>query len=81
MNRDGNKIDVWYKYELSDGEEYSSLSSSTFGKKMYSDDLKYEDIKRYETFFKDKEECQKYCDWLNENEKQIDPNPPMPHKG
>jgi len=29
--------------------------------------LKFEDLDRYNTFFKTEEECQKYCDWLNEH--------------
>lgn len=56
---------VWYKpYE--DGDGYSS---GDVPECIYQEGMKYEDIKSYyRAYFKSKEECQKYCDWLIEKE-------------
>jgi hypothetical protein len=69
INRDGNGMDAWYKLKPNREDDYASYDSSTYAKVIYHDGLKYEDIKKYDTFFKTKEECQGYCDWLNENKR------------
>lgn len=53
---------VWYKkYEDGDGYSYSEVPDVIF-----QEGMKYEDIKdSYRVYFTTKEECQKYCDWLN----------------
>lgn len=69
IDRDGNKIIAWYKINKIDrDDEYVGYDSSTFAEVIYHEGLKYEDIKKYGTFFKTKEECQGYCDWLNAKE-------------
>lgn len=59
----------YYEVRNSGGkDEYLRLSDySQHATYIYRDGMGYKDIKRYSTFFKTKEECQKYCDWLNEN--------------
>lgn len=64
IDRDGSKMNAWYKVITSSGDEYALLDSSTFAN-IYHENLRYEDINRYNTFFKSKEECQGYCDYLN----------------
>jgi hypothetical protein len=67
INRDGNDIIAWYKVKPSSScdDDYASCDSSTFAETIYHDGLKYKDLKQYKTFFKTKEECQGYCDYLN----------------
>jgi DNA gyrase/topoisomerase IV subunit A len=57
---------MWYQ-ELkgNSGDTYFN-SYSEICKKVYDNSMKYEDIDRY-TFFRNQEDCQKYCDWLNKN--------------
>lgn len=60
INRDNDELLAWYKYE----DEYGSMSYSTRAETFYEEGMSYEDLEN-RTFFKSKEECQKYCDWLN----------------
>lgn len=62
LNRDGNSIGAWYKQVDDDGYTYNF---SEFADTVYKEGMKFEDIDHRETFFKTKEECQRYCDWLN----------------
>jgi hypothetical protein len=64
-SRDG-KITAWYK-NYRDSDEGLTLSTSTVVSKIYDQGMPFESIERYGMFFRDKEDCQKYCDWLNEN--------------
>lgn len=59
-------ISVWYKLENYDKDEYFEKDSK-FAECVYDENMKYEDVNAYRTFFKSKEDCQKYCDWLNRN--------------
>lgn len=59
-------ISVWYKIQDHNDDEYCERDSK-FADYIYNKDMKYEDINAYRTFFKSKEDCQKYCDWLNRN--------------
>lgn len=62
-----NKImSVWYRLNGSSDDEYFS-SDSKYADYIYNQDMEYKDINAYRTFFKSKEDCQKYCDWLNRN--------------
>jgi hypothetical protein len=65
LDRDNKTLLMWYKHD----DEYESYSykSSNFAKVVYSENMIYDDLDYYDTYFKDKEECQKYCDWLNNN--------------
>ena len=68
INRDNNKMMAWYKIHRTDDYDYARYESSDLLEAVYSKDMKFEDLKRNSVFFKSKEECQKYCDWLNSKE-------------
>lgn len=61
--RDG-VLRFWFK-PYNDGDGYSS------GKMIESvwSDEPFSEIDKYETYFNSPEECQLYCDWLNENKR------------
>lgn len=64
-----NKFRVYYKSieTHSRKNEYFEFSdmSSEYPECIYKDE-KYDDITRKKTYFRTEEECQKFCDWLNE---------------
>lgn len=68
--RDGMR--AWYEINNFDSrDEYARFdSNSQYAKVVYKEDMPYESIEKYSTFFKSKEECQAYCDYLNEQEGQ-----------
>jgi regulator of replication initiation timing len=57
---------MWYKEEPSGNETYFE-SCSQICKDIYNDSIPYEKVS-YDTFFRDKEDCQKYCDWKNKKQ-------------
>lgn len=59
------KLKIFYKKIKSSygNHEYFEGDSFSIGG-VYNKNMDYEDIK-YNTFFETKEDCQKYCDWLN----------------
>lgn len=63
INQNNNGMVAHYKIKAE--RDYDYAVSSTFCETTYKADMKYEDISRYRTFFKTKEECQGYCDYLN----------------
>ena len=68
VNNDNNKLLMWYKVNRDGDYDWCSYESSSICKTVYNENMKYEDLKQhYDLFFKSKEECQKYCDWLNQN--------------
>jgi hypothetical protein len=67
LNRNKNGVIAWYR-QYSDDEDGLAYDSSIHADEIYSLDMKFEDLKRYSTFFKTKEECQSYCDYLNSEE-------------
>jgi hypothetical protein len=67
-----HKLRVWYKQLTfrNDNDCYFELDGSgNIPEKMYDGGMKFEDINSYNTYFKNVEDCQKYCDWLNKNNK------------
>lgn len=66
--RDGMR--AWYEINNFDSrDEYCRFdSSSQFAKAVYKEGMPYDSIDNYSTFFKSKDECQKYCDYLNSKE-------------
>jgi hypothetical protein len=44
-------------------DEY--FEKSVVSKDLYNPEIKYEEIDKYSIHFKDINDCQKYCDWLN----------------
>jgi hypothetical protein len=66
LNRDKNGVTAWYR-QYSDNEDGFVSDSSIHADYIYSPNISFEELKQYNTFFKTKEECQEYCDWLNSN--------------
>lgn len=60
---DDNQLVAWYK-DLSDDDGYSRTIAE------FSDDKPFEGINRFKVYFKSRERCQTYCDWLNERERE-----------
>ncbi len=58
---------MWYREQQNSDYDYYRYDSSTLAEKVYDETMGFEDIDKY-IFFKTKEECQKYCNWLNEKE-------------
>jgi hypothetical protein len=62
---------MWYKKYSDYSSDYDGYTydSSNLVKKIYSPDLDFETIYndyKYSIYFKNEEDCQKYCDWLND---------------
>lgn len=64
LNRDGHEVVARYR-PYSDDEDSFLYYNSIRADCIYSPEMKFEEIDKYRTLFKTKEECQKYCDWLN----------------
>jgi hypothetical protein len=60
-----NTLSVWYKLETSGDDEYA-INDPRFAEVAYQEGMQYEDLDRRDTFFKTEQECQGYCDYLNE---------------
>lgn len=67
VNSDNNAMLMWYKIKRDRDYDSGSYESSDLAKTVYKDGMKYEELDKwhYSNYFKSKEECQKYCDWLN----------------
>ena len=67
LDEGDSKISMWFKItqEGKDNECYSS-EISNYMKTVYKAEMEYKTIDPYNTFFKTKEECQKYCNFENE---------------
>jgi len=61
-----NKMLMWFKMKHEDDYDWCGYESSTLAKTVYNSDMKFEDMDHY-TYFQSKEDCQKYCDWLNKD--------------
>jgi len=73
INRDRNSFTAFYELKPmsnnSNDDYYAGIDRfSTFAEVIYNEDKKFEDLNTHKTFFDNKEECQKYCDWLNAKE-------------
>lgn len=65
------EMTVWYKpYKNSD--EGFTFYSSKVARCVYEKGMDYEQLDSYNTLFKNKEDCQAYCDWLTEKETEED---------
>lgn len=66
--RDGMR--AWYQINnFNSRDEYARFDeSSQYAKAVYKEGMDYSEISEYSTFFKTKEECQAYCDYLNSKE-------------
>jgi hypothetical protein len=67
LSRNQSDVTAWYR-QYNDDEDGLVYDSSIRAEYIYSSDMDFKDIKQYSTFFKTKEECQRYCDFLNSKE-------------
>ena len=65
----GNKMLMWYKEHHEKDYDYYGEDSSNYCRVIYSEEMNFEDLECYHTYFKTKEECKKYCKWLDKNRK------------
>lgn len=68
---------MWYKKYKDYDSDYDGYTydSSDLVKKIYSPDMDFETIFKddhYNIYFRNEEDCQKYCDWLNKKNGIID---------
>lgn len=68
LNPRENNVTAWYRKYSDDGDGFT-YDSSIHANSIYSSNINFKDVNEYNTFFKTKEECQAYCDWINENNK------------
>jgi len=70
IDRDGKQMLMWYEVKKDKDEEYDNCKFLGKKAKVYDEGANFEDldVKYYNLYFKSKEQCQKYCDWLNGKE-------------
>ncbi|MNN65863.1 hypothetical protein D3C81_1813980 [compost metagenome] len=66
-----NKMTVWYR-PYRDSDDGFTYHSSTVANSVYEKGMDFEKVDRFGTFFKDKEDCLAYCDWLAKKESKED---------
>ena len=66
ISRDKNSMMAWYQRRYSDSDHYSSTQ---YAEHIYKPGTSYEELGNYySVFFREEGDCQRYCDWLNEQE-------------
>lgn len=66
-NSRGNEIIAWYE-PYRDSDDGFTYSSSTVAEVIFEKGMSFENLKWHFTFFRDEQDCQAYCDWLNAKE-------------
>lgn len=66
VSRSDNAMLMWYIENHENDYDWYGYESSDRAEIVYTEEMKYEDLDKY-TYFKTIEDCQKFCDWLNEN--------------
>jgi hypothetical protein len=70
IDRHGTGMSMWYCRKYADSDHYHSTD---YAEHIYKTGTNYEELgSHWGVFFRDKEECQKYCDWLTEKESKED---------
>lgn len=59
----GSELIVWYQPYRDDDDGFT-YSSSTVARTVYENGMDYSELNQHGTFFRDIEDCRKYCDWL-----------------
>lgn len=83
LNRDRDEILAWYELKIEPKDrdsDYDHCRSTNRAEVIYNSDMKFEDLNRHEIFFREKEDCQKYCDFLNKDLEEVDMTPESPKK-
>lgn len=63
IKHNGKEMAVHYKEHKE--RDYDYYTHSTFAEQIYQEGSDFESLSMYRTFFKTKEDCQKFCDYLN----------------
>lgn len=63
LDKGNDKLYAWYEQDEDDEDTYTRPK---LAKEIYNKEMNFEDLDVDEIFFRDKEDCQRYCDWLNE---------------
>jgi hypothetical protein len=71
LDSNNNTLLMWFKENHDKEYDWYSYESSNLVRTVYKDGMNYADLDCYDTYFKSKEECQKYCDWKNKNSAEI----------
>jgi hypothetical protein len=67
VDREDNAMLMWYEENHESDHDWYGYNNSNLCKTVYKDGMDYKNLNRYDTYFKTKQDCQKYCDWLNKN--------------
>ena len=77
VNRDDGAMLMWYKENHEKDYDWYGYNNSDLVKSVYKGEM-FEKLDDSNTYFKSKELCQEYCDWLNKNKNiEVDNKPPM----
>ncbi|MEI2341636.1 hypothetical protein [Priestia megaterium] len=68
INSQRNGMAAFYRVNQERDYDYYSYDSSIYAETIFNNMMDYEGLNSYRTFFKSKEECQEYCDYLNAKE-------------
>lgn len=66
-NREDDKRNRYYEVEDTDDYERMEMSNDVY---LKGEDVDFKNIHSYRAIFMSKEDCQRYCDWLNEQERR-----------
>lgn len=68
-NKSPETVQFYYDKVRGDSESYSDYTRCYLVKKGDFEKLNIKETQRYDTVFESKEDCEKYCEWLNNKEK------------
>lgn len=66
-NGEDDKWNRYYEVENADDYDRMELINEVY---LKGEDVDFEKVSNYRAIFLNKEDCQKYCDWLNERERE-----------
>lgn len=68
-NKSPDTVQFYYDKVQGDSESYSDYTRCYLVKKGDYEKLNIKETQRYDTVFESKEDCEKYCEWYNNKEK------------
>lgn len=69
VNKSPDIVQFYYDKVRGDSESYSDYTCCYLVKKGDYEKLNIKETQRYDTVFESKEDCEKYCEWYNNKEK------------
>jgi len=69
VSRDDGVMLMWYKENHEKDYDWYGYDCSDLVRSVYKGET-FKDLDNYNTYFKSKELCQEYCDWLNSKDEQ-----------